>query len=75
MNPLDAFELEQKMLTELKNLFEVVPPFQLRRNLEDLYFQYVTTEEHLELAPKFNSNFYFLLNFLNEMDLLQQKDQ
>ena len=75
MNPLDRYESEQKMLTELKNLFEIVPPSRIRRNLEDLFFLYLISDEDPQLPDRKNfiTNFYFLINFLNEMELISKK--
>jgi len=74
-NPLDQFESEQKMLSELKDLFQFVPPGTIRRNLEDLYFLYMSSTEDPDLPNQkgFVANFYYLINFLNEMDDLVNK--
>ncbi len=72
---INQFEGEQKMLTELKDLFQFVPPKVLRRNLEDLYFLYMssTDEPNLPSQKEFVTNFYYLINFLNEMEKLIKK--
>lgn len=72
MNPLNQFEAEQKMLSELKDLFEFVKPETIRRNLVDLFFLYMASDDDPDLPNQKNfvSNFYYLINFLNEMDLL-----
>ncbi len=69
-NPLNQFESERKMLTELKVLFQFVPPKAIRRNLEDLYFLYMSSTEDPDLPNQKNfiANFYYLIDFLNEMD-------
>ena len=69
-DPLDAFEFDQKMLNELKDLFEFVPPGVLRRNLEDLFFLHLTSEHEIALPnqKELISNFYYLINFLNEVE-------
>ncbi len=74
-DPLDQFESEQKMLSELKDLFHFVPPNIIRRNLEDLYFLYMSSAEDPDLPNQknFTTNFYYLINFLNEMDELMSK--
>ncbi|MEQ9402903.1 MAG: hypothetical protein RIM99_04905 [Cyclobacteriaceae bacterium] len=76
MNPLDQFESEQKMLNELKDLFKFVRPAVIRRNLEDLYFLYMSSAEDPDLPDQknFTTNFYYLINFLNEMEGLFNED-
>ncbi len=68
MDLLNHFESEQKMLQELKDLFTFVPPALLRRHLEDLFFLYLSSSEDPDLPSGFAQNFYFLMNFLNEME-------
>lgn len=58
------------MLQELKDLFAFVHPASIRRNLEDLYFLYLSSSEDPDLPTGFAQNFYFLVNFLNEMEEL-----
>lgn len=76
-NPLNQFESEQKMLAELKDLFQFVSPRTLRRNLVDLYFLYMSSAEEPDLPNQknFATNFYYLINFLNEMDELSKKEK
>lgn len=71
-NPLDQFESEQKMLNELKELFQFATPGMIRRNLEDLFFLYMSSTDDPDLPNQkdFVTNFYYLINFLNEMDKL-----
>ena len=73
-NPLDDFESEQKILTHLKDLFEFVAPSILRRNLEDLLFLHLSSNEEsaLQNEKELIKNFYFLINFLNEVDDLRR---
>jgi len=68
MDLLNQFESEQKMLQELKDLFSFVPPGTLRRNLEDLFFLYMSCAEDPDLPDGLVKHFYFLINFLNEME-------
>lgn len=78
MNPLNQFEAEQKMLSELKDLFAFAKPEIIRRNLEDLFFLYMSSDEDPDLPDQkaFIANFYYLINFLNEMDsLFKEKEQ
>ena len=74
MNPLDEFEFDQKMIKELKDLFEFAPPAILRRNLEDLFFTYLTNNDELSLPDnkQLFKNIYFLINFLNEIEGLKK---
>lgn len=74
MNPLDQFEVERKMLKELKDLFDFVEPATIRRNLEDLFFLYMSSSEDPDLPNQKNfiSSFYYLINFLNEMEPLSR---
>ena len=77
MNPLDQFESEQKMLSELKDLFQFATPTMIRRNLEDLFFLYMSSTDDPDLPNQKNfiSNFYYLINFLNEMDKIFNDSQ
>ena len=70
MTPLDQFESDQVILDELKYLFMFVPPQKLRRNLEDLFFTYLTSQEDscLPDQKELIKNLYYLINFLNEME-------
>ena len=70
MDFLDEFEFDQKLLNELKSLFEFVPPNILRRSLIDLFFNYLTQKDEPELPNKQQifSHFYFLINFLEEAE-------
>ena len=77
-NPLDKFETDQRVLQELKILFQFANPAEIRRNLEDLYFLYMSSAEDPDLPNQkiFASNFYYLINFLNEMEkLIEPKNQ
>ena len=77
INPLDAFEADQKILNELKDLFAFVAPAVLRRNLEDLFFLQLTSEQEVALPnqKELITNFYYLINFLNEVEDAQNKGQ
>ena len=69
MTPLDQFESDQRLLSELKDLFEFAPPAILRRNLEDLFFTQLTSNEYgLPNEKELSKNIYFLINFLNEIE-------
>ena len=70
MNPLDQFESDQRILNELKDLFEFVPPATLRRNLEDLFFIHFSSQDETSLPnqKELVKNFYYLINFLNEIE-------
>ncbi|GAB4251291.1 MAG: hypothetical protein Tsb0034_30320 [Ekhidna sp.] len=72
INPLDQFESDQKILNELKGLFEFVSPSVLRRNLEDLFFLHLSSEDEnmLPNQKELIKNFYYLINFLNEVENL-----
>ncbi len=74
INPLNQFEADQKLLNELKDLFEFVPPSILRRNLEDLFFSHISSEEEIVLPnhKELIRNFYYLLNFLNEAEIYKR---
>ncbi|MEO9870263.1 hypothetical protein [Ekhidna sp.] len=71
MNPLDQFELDQKTINELKDLFLFAPPNVLRRSLEDLFFLHLSSNEEVNLPnqKELVKNIYCLINFLNEMEL------
>lgn len=73
-NPLDQFESDQRILNELKDLFEFVNPSILRRNLEDLFFLHLTSEKEIILPnqKELITNFYYLINFLNEVESQQR---
>ena len=73
MNPLDQFEADQKLLNELKDMFEFTPPFRMRRAIEDLYFTHVTSEDgSLPNQKELTRDIYFLINFLNEVESLKR---
>lgn len=69
MSPLDQFESDQKLLNELKDLFEFAPPGNIRRNLEDLFFTHLTSSEpSLPNEKELIQNIYYLINFFNEIE-------
>ena len=70
MDQLGEFESDQKILNELKSLFEFVSPSALRRNLEDLLFIPLASDEEPSLPNQkaLIRNVYFLINFLNEVE-------
>ena len=67
---LSEFESDQKILSELKSLFEFTSPGKLRRSLEDAIFNLLSVEEDLSLPNEKSliRDFYFLINFLNEVE-------
>jgi len=68
MNLFDQFEYDQKMLNELKSLFEFAPPAELRRSINDLLFAQLTSENpELPNRQELLSHVYYLLNFLEEV--------
>lgn len=69
INPLDQFESEQKIINELRDLFEFVTPQTLRRNVEDLFFHHMTSLDEAEAPSKdMTKNIYYLINFLNVVE-------
>lgn len=69
MSPLDQFESDQRILNELKDMFEFSSPAKIRRNLEDLLFTHLTSEDSsLPDEKELIRNIYFLINFLNEVE-------
>ena len=70
INPLDQFESDQKLLNELKDLFQFVSPAISRRNLEDLFFLHLSSQDEISLPNQKEviKNFYYLINFLNEVE-------
>jgi len=72
MNPLDRFEYEQRLLGELQELFEFVPPTALRRTIEDLFFHLLTAEEEVSVSKRMSQHIYLLINFLNEAERLKK---
>ena len=73
-NPLDQFESDQKIMNELRDLFDFVPPAKLRRSLEDFFFTFFTSHEEPTLPNQKETlkNFYYLINFLNEVESREQ---
>lgn len=69
-NPLDQFESDQKIMNELRDLFDFVPPARLRRSLEDVFFIFFTSQEEPSLPNQQETlkSFYYLINFLNEVE-------
>lgn len=69
MGPLDQFESDQKILNELKDLFEFASPSKIRRDLEDLFFSHITSEDpSLPNEKDLIKSIYYLINFLNEVE-------
>ncbi len=69
MDPLDQFESDQRILNELKDLFEFVPPAQIRRGLIDLLFTHITSDNPCLPAEKdLLRTIYCLINFLHEVE-------
>ena len=70
INPLDQFESDQKLLNEVRELFQFVSPSALRRNLEDIFFLHLSSQEEVILPnqKELIKNFYYLINFLNEVE-------
>ena len=69
-SPLDQFESDQRIINELRNLFDFAPPAHLRRSLEDVFFNFFTSHEEPSLPNQKETlkNFYYLINFLNEVE-------
>ena len=68
MNPLKQFENDQRLLNELKDLFEFVPPSRLRRSIEDIFFNLLASEEEAPVTKEIASHIYLVINFLNEVE-------
>lgn len=69
MSPLDQFESDRKILNELKDMFEFAPPSKIRRNLEDLIFMHLSSDDSsLSDEKELIKSVYYLINFLNEME-------
>lgn len=54
--------------TKLSQLFEAIPPRDLRKLLQELYFRYQMNVEHADNIPELTEAVYFLLKFLDEME-------
>ncbi|MEP1034845.1 hypothetical protein [Ekhidna sp.] len=69
MSPLEQFESDQKLLNELKDMFLFASPAHIRRNLEDLFFTHLTSEDpSLPDEKELTKSIYYLINFLNEAE-------
>jgi|GEM_PF-3316269 len=70
MDLLNQFEKDQKILNELKELLTFAPPNKIRRSLEDLIFHCFseTEEPGIICPPEMVTHFYYLINFLNEVE-------
>lgn len=68
MHPLNQFENDQRLLSELKDLFEFVPPASLRRSVEDLFFNLIMAEEDGCISKDLAQHTYLLINFLSEAE-------
>ncbi|MEO9485768.1 MAG: hypothetical protein ABJG47_20090 [Ekhidna sp.] len=69
MSPLDQFESDQKILNELKDMFEFASPARIRRNLEDLFFAHITSRDSsLPCEKEVAKSVYYLVNFFNEIE-------
>ena len=73
MNLLNQFESEQRILSELKSMFEFAPPAHLRRSIEDLFFIYLSIDEEIHINKQLTEHVYFLINFLNEVENVGRK--
>jgi len=72
MDVINEFERDQRILSELKELLQFAPPGKLRRSIEDVFFLYLSESEGKEssLPREAINNFYYLVNFLNEVEEL-----
>lgn len=75
MDILSNFEKDQQLLDRLKELLAFAPPAKLRRGLTDLFFHCFTESEDpgLPNQREFTEHFYYLLNFLSEIEEVSGK--
>ncbi|WP_436514697.1 hypothetical protein [Ekhidna sp. To15] len=68
MNPIDQFVYERRLLHELQELFEFASPAELRRAIEDVYFNLLMTKEETVISKDLSQHIYLIINFLNEAE-------
>lgn len=68
MNPLNQFEYEQRLLNELRELFMFAPPATLRRSIEDVFFNLLTSDDETAINKELSHHIYLMINFLNEVE-------
>ncbi len=72
---LDTYCASQsQLLNELEDLFATIPPTQLRRNMEELYHAYLAEPTAVLPSKDIAVSFYFLIRFLNEVELLEESN-
>ena len=70
MDIFKKLESDERILNELKDLLEFAPPAELRQSLEHLFFHTFMEDDSPGLPNKKTvvSHFYYLINFLNEVE-------
>lgn len=68
MNPLNQFESDQRLLNEIRELFEFASPAELRRSIEDVYFNLIMAKEETVISKELTNHIYLIINFLNEAE-------
>lgn len=68
--------LGKMMINELADLFLFCPPGKMRRNVEDLFFNYLIESKNfdLESEKELVSCIHHLINFLHEAEKIGQLD-
>lgn len=77
MDLLKNFESDQRILNELKDLLQFAPPGELRKSLEHTFFHIFMEEESpcLPNQKQIVSHYYYLINFLNEVERAVKNQQ
>jgi hypothetical protein len=69
-------EITQKVINELRSLFEFSPPGRLRQSLTDILLSYLSTtdpEFYEDDIDEIATDFYFLIKFLESVEKDSQK--
>jgi hypothetical protein len=64
------------LIKETENLFDFVPPRQLKKSLYEVYAFYLRHIDTTIMHPGFNrmaEDFYFLYNFLERMEEMEEE--
>jgi hypothetical protein len=63
--------LNEKVIQELDDLFNLTPPATLRQSLTEIFFSYLCntkSEDHKPELKDIAADFYFLIKFLDEVE-------
>jgi hypothetical protein len=68
--------INDKVVKELEMLFEISPPFTLRKSITTIFFEYLSntdTEFYESNLKEISSDFYFLIKFFEKAEKENRK--